>query len=160
MPGGTRKILAVLCLAISFVACEKASPTDIFPQRTPAPDPTSNTGPVIGLVGTMTGVGSWRGDDAFEGADLAVHVLNSGLGRDDPTYQLVTLDDGGDPRKAEDLVAELAASDRTAGIVYAGPPEVLASAEKTLAAGKVPAVLCYGDLALGPQLAPHVFQVS
>ncbi|MEA2499402.1 MAG: Periplasmic binding protein [Actinomycetota bacterium] len=115
---------------------------------------------MIGLVGSMTGPDSWRGEDAFEGADLGVHILNSNLGRDDPPYQLVTLDDQGEASSAKELVAQLAASERTVGIVYAGPPEGLASSEEVLAEAGIPALLCFGDLYDQRALRPHMFQVS
>ena len=128
-------------------------------MRRPVSSPASEDTTIIGLVGTMTGDDAWRGEDAFEGADLAVHELNRG-GVDEREYELVTLDDGGDPARATELVMELALGDRVAGIVYAGPPEALPSAEAALEEGGVPAVLCYGDLYSARLLKPNLFQVS
>ena len=126
-------------------------------MRRPVASPIGTDTTIIGLVGTMTGPDSWRGEDAFEGADLAVHELNRGDGHE---FELVTLDDRGDPARAIDLVTQLALGDRTAGIVYAGPPEALPSAEAALEEGGVPAVLCYGDLYSARLLKPNLFQVS
>jgi ABC-type branched-subunit amino acid transport system substrate-binding protein len=115
---------------------------------------------VIGLVGTLTGPDSWRGEDAFEGADLGVHDLNSGRSRDEAAYELVSLDDEGDPQRALDLIGQLAGSDRTVGIVYAGPPEALPRAEPVLSEAGIPALACYGDLYSARSLTAHTFQVS
>lgn len=126
-------------------------------MREPVSSPAGEDTTIVGLVGTMTGPDSWRGEDAFEGADLAVHELNRGDGRE---FELVTLDDGGEPERAIDLLMELAAGERTAGIVYAGPPEALPSAEAALEDAGIPAVLCYGDLYSARLLKPNIFQVS
>lgn len=151
---------AVVILVLA-AACDTSAPPEVpFSARTPVVQPTSATGPVIGLVGTMTGTGSWRGEDAFEGADLGVHVLNSALTKDDAPYQLVTLDDGGDAGRAQTLIDRLAHSARTVGIVYAGPPDALPSEEKVLAERGIPAVICYGDLYGRSALSDHLFQVS
>lgn len=108
----------------------------------------------------MSGPQSWRGNDAFEGADLAVNELNRSRRANQPMYELVTLDDGGDAQEATRLVQQLASSTRTVGIVYAGPPEGLPPAEGALAATGIPAILCYGDLYGARLLSPHVFQAS
>jgi hypothetical protein len=115
---------------------------------------------VVGLVGTLTGPDSWRGEDAFEGADLGVHDLNRQGGSDPAAFELVSLDDEGDPVRALELVEQLASSDRTIGIVYAGPPEVLPDAEKALAEAGIPALSCYGDLYAAHALTAHTFQMS
>jgi ABC-type branched-subunit amino acid transport system substrate-binding protein len=158
---GLRLLALGSIIGVLLGACQPSGDdTDILPARTPVVDPTSAEGPVIGLVGTMTGPESWRGEDAFEGADLGVHVLNSGLGREDAPYQLVTLDDGGDEEKATELVRQLASSERTIGIVYAGPPEALPESEAALADAGIPALLCFGDLYGRDSLSDHLFQVS
>ncbi len=128
----------------------------------PVGAPRTEPGPVVGLVGTMTGPGAWRGDDAFEGADLGVNVLNRSLAPGREPYELVTLDDHGDSDRALALVERLAAEDATAGVVFAGPPEVLPLAEDALTQAGVPAILCYGDLPAAPleRSQPHLFQVS
>jgi hypothetical protein len=155
-----RCLIAAAALIV-LIACQPAEESPgLFPARSPAVQPTSATGPVIGLVGTMRGPGSWRGEDAFEGADLAVHVINSALGRNDPPYQLVTLDDGGSIEEARAAIESLTDSDRTVGIVYAGPPDALKNTESQLAEAGIPAVLCYGDLFDQDALGPHVFQAS
>lgn len=102
----------------------------------------------------------WRGEDAFEGADLAVHILNRSVDEGRPPFQLVTLDDEGDAARATELVAQLAADDSTVGIVYAGPPEGLPRAERALTEAGIPAILCYGDLYAARLLRPHIFQAS
>ncbi len=113
---------------------------------------------MIGLVGTMTGSGAWRGGDAFEGAEVGVRALNAE--RSGARFALVTLDDRGDPRVARELVERFAAAPRTVGVIYAGPPRGLVGAESALAQAGVPALLCYGDLYGARRLRPHLFQVS
>lgn len=108
----------------------------------------------------MTGPDSWRGDDAFEGAHLAVNALNRALPEDRPMYELITLDDRGEAQEATRLVRELAGSTRTQGIIYAGPPEALPPAEEALATTGIPAIICYGDLYGARLLSAHVFQAS
>ncbi|MDQ3752757.1 MAG: ABC transporter substrate-binding protein [Actinomycetota bacterium] len=110
----------------------------------------------------MTGPGAWRGDDAFEGADLGVNILNRSLPSQREPYELVTLDDRGDPERALGLIEHLAGEEATAGVVFAGPPEVLPRAEAALAEGGVPGILCFGDLpgAALRETHRHLFQVS
>lgn len=103
---------------------------------------------------------AWRGEDAFQGAHAGVGALNRNRDEDAPTYELVSLDDEGDPDRALELIEQLADSPRTRGIVYAGPPEALPLAEDALATAGIPALLCYGDLYGARRLSPHVFQVS
>ncbi|HYO60507.1 MAG TPA: ABC transporter substrate-binding protein [Actinomycetota bacterium] len=146
--------------ALALTACDSGSPRSEEPMRRPVSSPASADTTIIGLVGTMTGPDAWRGEDAFEGADLAVHELNRGRDEGDREFELVTLDDGGDPEQAIDHLMELALAERTAGIVYAGPPEALPSAEAALEESGVPAVLCYGDLYSARLLKPNLFQVS
>lgn len=129
-------------------------------MRRPVSSPASEDTTIVGLVGTMTGPDAWRGEDAFEGADLAVHELNRGRDDGDREYELVTRDDEGDPERATELVMELALNERVAGIVYAGPPAALPSAEAALEEGGVPALLCYGDLYSARLLRPNLFQMS
>jgi ABC-type branched-subunit amino acid transport system substrate-binding protein len=108
----------------------------------------------------MSGEDMWRGEDAFEGADLAVHILNRSVDEGRPPFQLITLDDEGDASHATELVTQLAANEDTVGIVYAGPPEGLPPAERALTLAGIPAILCYGDLYSARLLRPHLFQVS
>jgi hypothetical protein len=112
------------------------------------------------LVGTLSGAEAWRGEDAFEGADLAVSELNQAVADGRPPFELVTRDDRGDPELAAQLVRELAAIDRTIGIVYAGPPGGLPATEAALTQAGIPAILCYGDLYSARLLRPHIFQAS
>lgn len=114
----------------------------------------------IGLVGTMSGVDSWRGEDAYEGADLAVHHLNRGLEEGRRQYQLEVLDDGGDGAQSLEHLRHLLDREDTVGILYAGPPEALADAESLLQRSEIPAVLAFGDLYGARQLRSHLFQAS
>lgn len=160
----TRRTLAlVLALVVALVACEAGGDSN---GPTIGRTPRASRGPdampplKIGLVGTMTGPDGWRGEDAFEGADLALHVLNRGVGEDERRYELEVLDDGGDGARSLELLDDLLGRGDVVGIVFAGPPEVLVDAEGSLRRAQVPAVLCYGDLYGGQQLTPHVFQGS
>jgi len=132
---------------------------DVTPRR-PLASPTGTDTRVVGLVGTMSGADMWRGEDAFEGADLAVHILNRTVEEGRPPFELVTLDDRGDPERATELVERLAADRNTVGIVYAGPPEALPRAEPALTQAGIPALICYGDLYGARLLRPHIFQMS
>lgn len=155
-----KRVAAVLGLCALLTACvtDDGSPT-LTPRR-PLSSPTGEDTRVIGLVGTMSGEDMWRGEDAFEGADLAVHILNRSVDEGRPQFQLVTLDDAGDPERATELVEQLAADAKTVGIVYAGPPEGLPPAERALTQARIPAILCYGDLYAARLLRPHIFQAS
>jgi hypothetical protein len=150
---------ALLALTV-LVACDFGGDGDaVFSSRTPVGRPTSSESLVIGLVGTLTGPGQWRGEDAFEGADLAIHELNEQIAESDVPFELVPLDDEGDPERATELVRDLTELDRTVGVVYAGPPKSLPAAEDALAARGLPALLVYGDLYGAHRLSAHVFQV-
>lgn len=108
----------------------------------------------------MSGDDSWRGTDAFEGAQFGVQALNRNLQTDQARFELVTLDDRGDPERAAALVAELAVNPRTAGVIYAGPTRGLPPAQAVLADAGVPGLLCYGDLYSARLLRSHLFQMS
>lgn len=149
-----------MLVALLVISCDQGGSRPRLPARTPVSSPVANAGPVIALVGTMTGPGSWRGDDAFEGADLAVHLLNRNRPRGAPRFQLVTYDDHGDKEEATELVERATRLEDIAGVVYAGPPEALAAAEPALATAGIPAMLCYGDLYAARLLTPHVFQMA
>ncbi|MFN2525398.1 MAG: ABC transporter substrate-binding protein [Actinomycetota bacterium] len=151
-------LIGLLLLASS--GCDRDNPALVLPERTPLASPVSKEARVIGLVGTMSGPGSWRGEDAFEGADLGVTLLNREVASDAESFQLVTLDDEGDPDRAVALIRQLAESPQTVGIVYAGPPGALPAAEPALARAGIPAILCIGDLYGARRLTAHVFQVS
>lgn len=149
-----------ISLVLLIGACDGGGAEVAVPVRSPAASPAMREGPVIGLVGTMSGPGAWRGEDAFEGADLAVQLLNrAGRGPALP-YQLVTLDDRGEPGRATDLVEELASDRRTVGVVYAGPPSAIAPAADALRAAGIPAAICYGDLYSARLLRSHLFQMA
>jgi ABC-type branched-subunit amino acid transport system substrate-binding protein len=153
-------VIALVAAALATGCDSGNDSSSALPLRSPIGRPTSSESLVIGLVGTMSGPNAWRGEDAFEGADLAVHELNERLGKEDRPYQLVSLDDKGDPGRARGLIEDLAALDRTVGILYAGPPEALPRAEEALASGGIPAILLYEDLYSAQRLTPHTFQVS
>jgi Periplasmic binding protein len=156
----SRWLGAVLAATLLLVACESDTPVERDPLPGPIATPTSSESLVIGLVATMSGPDAWRGEDAFEGAQVGVHEINSGPTGGAATFELVTLDDRGDPRRAVELIGQLAGSDRTVGIVYAGPPEALPEAEGVLADAGIPAILCFGDLHTAGLLSAHLFQVS
>lgn len=156
------KRLAALSLVFVVVAAcvtDRSNEPDVTPRR-PIASPTGTDTRVIGLVGTMSGRDMWRGEDAFEGADLAVHILNRSVEEGRPPFELVTLDDEGDAERATELVEQLAADDSTVGIVYAGPTEGLPRAEAALTQAGIPALICYGDLYAARLLRPHIFQMS
>ncbi|MQA99366.1 MAG: ABC transporter substrate-binding protein [Actinobacteria bacterium] len=155
---GRLPILAVVL--ILFAGCVESEDPDI-PRRRVVATPTGGQSTlVIGLVATLSGGGVFGGEDALEGADLAVQLMNRSLAEDRSPFELVTLDDQGEVARARHLVEELAASDRTVGIVYAGPPEALPELEPVLAEAGIPALLVYGDLYSPRRLTPHVFQMS
>ncbi len=154
-----RRRAGAVVLALALAGCQIEDRGGVS-LRVPVESPSSTRTRIIWLVGSMSGPDSWRGDDAFAGADLAVQVLNRNLKENQPRYELITRDDGGDPARATELVQEVAPSGQTVGVVYAGPPEGLPPAEPALAASGVPAILCYGDLYGARLLSPHVFQAS
>ena len=151
-------LVLIACLSLGACVTDEDAP-QVTPRR-PLTSPTGEDTRVIGLVGTMSGPDMWRGEDAFEGADLAVHILNRSVDAGRPPFELVTLDDKGDPDRATDLVAQLAADDKTVGVVYAGPSQGLPPAERALTEAGIPAILCYGDLYAARLLRPHIFQAS
>ncbi|MEA2453064.1 MAG: hypothetical protein QOG04_1774 [Actinomycetota bacterium] len=155
-----RRAAAVLVAFLFLGACVTEEGSRTLTPRRPLTSPTGEDTRVIGLVGTMSGDDMWRGEDAFEGADLAVHILNRSVDEGRPQFQLVTLDDEGDADRATELVGQLAADKHTVGIVYAGPPEGLPPAERALTQAQIPAIICYGDLYAARLLRPHIFQVS
>lgn len=153
-----RTLALALCMVL--VSCQSGSDDPTLPLSTPRESPTGTDTLIIGVVGTTSGPRSWRGDNAFRGADLGVNILNRTREQGDRVIELRTLDDGGDPNRAISLVEELAGSDRTIGVVYAGPPDALPEAEQALARAGIPAFLTFGDLYSARKLTPHVFQVS
>lgn len=157
----SKRLAALLLAALVMGACftDGGNEPEVTPRR-PLASPTGEDTRVIGLVGTMSGPDMWRGEDAFEGADLAVHNLNRSVDEGRPPFELVTLDDEGDPERATELVEQLASDDGTVGVVYAGPTEGLPRAEAALTRAGIPAVICYGDLYAARLLRPHIFQMS
>jgi ABC-type branched-subunit amino acid transport system substrate-binding protein len=154
-------VRALLALTFVLAACTSDDGDGLgIPQQTPRGRPSSSDTLVIGLVGTMTGDDAWRGEDAFEGADLGVHRLNVAQVEDEAPFELVTRDDGGSAAMAVRQIEELVALPRTVGIVYAGPPDALPRVEDALAKRGVPAMLVYGDLYGARRLTPHIFQMS
>lgn len=155
-----RWIAALALVGLVLVSCDSEPEAEMLRPRGPVSSPTSRDTRVIALVGTLSGPDEWRGEDAFEGADLAVSELNQEVDEGRPGFELVTRDDRGDPATAVRLVQELAGLGRTIGIVYAGPTESVPSMETALAEAGIPLLLCYGDLYSGRLLRPHLFQVS
>ena len=151
--------MALLVSSLLLAACDTGDPNVLRPRR-PASSPASTRTRVIGLVGSMSGDLAWRGQDAFEGADVSVQVLNRSLREGERMFELVTLDDGSDPQAARAALEQLAANGQTVGIVYAGPEEVLPEAEQYLATTKVPVLVNYGDLYSAQLLTPHLFQMG
>jgi ABC-type branched-subunit amino acid transport system substrate-binding protein len=154
------RLAAAACVVCCFAACTDEPSRNELRPRAPRASPTSETTTVIGLVGTMSGIGSWRGTDAFEGAQFGVQALNRNLDGSRPRFELVTLDDRGEAERAATLVAGLAANPRTAGVIYAGPTPGLPPAQTALAEAGVPGILCYGDLYSARLLRSHLFQMS
>lgn len=155
-----RLAAVTIALCLMLVACQGDTNDPAFPVSTPRESPTGSDTLIIGLVGTTSGPRSWRGDSAFRGSDLAVHLLNRTRSAGDGVIELRTLDDRDDPGRAVELVEDLASSERTLGVVYAGPPHALPRTEDALAEAGIPALLTFGDLYGARRLSPHVFQVS
>jgi ABC-type branched-subunit amino acid transport system substrate-binding protein len=145
---------------VTALACEGSDGDTTFPSRRPMTSPSRSDSLLVGMVGSLSGPDQWRGEDAFEGADVAVQGLNRARGETDPPFELVVRDDRGDRARATRLVRELASADRIVGIVYAGPAEGLPGAEGALTRAGIPAIVCYGDLYGARLLTPHVFQAS
>lgn len=143
----------LLALVLLAAACDSGGGGAELGLRDPKPSPTGTDTRIVGLVGTMSGPDSWRGEDAYEGADLGAHALDR-AGR--PAYELVTLDDRGDPERARRLIERLAGLARVAGIVYAGPAGGLEGAEAPLAKAGIPLLACYG----GVPDRPHIFGMA
>ena len=161
-----RWICGGLAVALLAVACDTGSSSRDGGTigRTPRARPGQpGRAPLkIGLVGTMTGPEGWRGEDAFEGADLGVHHLNRRVGRGERRFELEVLDDGGDGAQSLDLLDNLLGRGDTVGIVFAGPPEALVDAEDLLRRAGTPAIIVYGDLYGAHQLSQgsHIFQAT
>lgn len=153
-------VVLLVVLALTSACDFGGGAREATPRRTPLSSPTGENSLVIGLVGTLSGPDAWRGEDALEGADLAVGVLNQQLRDSDEHYELITLDDRGAPRRATNLVEQVADLEQAVGVVYAGPPSGLPPAERALAAAGIPALSTYGDLYGARKLQPHVFQVA
>ncbi|HEU4488734.1 MAG TPA: ABC transporter substrate-binding protein, partial [Actinomycetota bacterium] len=157
MPG-FRPLVFLAAVALAVPACEPSTPV-ATPNR-PRESPRSADTRIIGLVGTLSGPGSWRGEDAFEGADVGVNVLNRNLPRGQERFELVTLDDEGRPGRAAQLIQRFAASERSVGIVYAGPSGGLKGAEPVLADAGIPLLSSFSDMAPSRALTDHVFQLA
>ena len=155
-----RLIAGVLAAGAVLVACDPAPDTQSLRPRTPVTTPVGTDTRIIGLVGTMSGPRNQWGQDAFEGAGLAIQELNREVRPGRTPFELVTHDDQGDPGRAAQLVQQLATTDRVRGIVFAGPPEALIRIEPVLAEARIPLILCFGDLYSARLLQAHIFQAS
>ena len=153
-------LMVTIALALGAAACDSGGSAGVLPVQTPVGRPTETDSLVIGLVGTLSGEEAWRGENAFEGADLAVHELNEAIGPGENPFEVVAFDDRGEPETAASRVAELTRLERTVGIIYAGPPEALPDAEEALASRGIPAVIVFGDLYSPDSLSGHIFQAS
>jgi len=150
--------LVVVAVAVALASCTVSDPANRFPLDDPTEPSVPLDSLVVGLVGTLSGPESWRGEDAFEGADLGVHMLSRTRPDELRPFELRPLDDGGDPTRARELVVVLTALESTVGIISAGPQEGLAGVEDDLEAAGVPLILCCGDPPGGTH--SHMFQVS
>jgi ABC-type branched-subunit amino acid transport system substrate-binding protein len=163
-----RRYVALLLIPVlGLAACEPGSDGEGEPSASPSPTVTEAGGDrptfKIGLVGSMAGPVAWRGEDAYEGADLGVHQVNRTMAEGQRRYELEVLDDGGGADLAADHLRSLLRRDDIVGIVYAGPPEALSGeTEDLLRRAKVPLIVCYGDPYSARQLTSggHVFQAS
>ena len=151
---------ALVLFALVGAGCEGEPIDSPFPGRSPIGRPTSSESLVIGLVGTLSGPDSWRGEDAFEGADLAIHELNASRPADAMPIELISLDDEGDPAKALTRIEEIAGLERSIGLIYAGPSGVLPEAEEVLAARGIPAITLFSDLYGAEEMTEHTFQAG
>lgn len=155
-----RSILATVVVLVATASCDFGdSDREPSARRTPLPTPTGENSRVIGLVGTMSGPDAWRGEDALEGADMAVGLLNRALKPQEEEFELITLDDRGKTARAVRLVRQFSSLEQAVGLVYAGPTEGLPPAERDLARAGIPALVLYGDLYGARKLSSHVFQV-
>ena len=156
-----RRAVVLTTALVLLVSCESGSPTEdgVLPPR-PMSSASQADSRLIYLIGTMSGSGDWRGEDAFEGAEVAIHSLNRSVDEGRPMFELVTLDDEGDHERATELLLQAASEERAVGIVYAGPPDALPPAERALTLAGIPAILCFGDLYSAQLLRPHIFQAS
>lgn len=156
-----RRVVGLATALVLLASCESEprSGDGVLPPR-PVSSAVQPDSRIIYLVGTMSGNGDWRGEDAFEGAEVAVHSLNRSVEEGRPMFELVTLDDRGLHERATELVLQAAAEERAVGVVYAGPPDALPPAERALTLAGIPAILCFGDLYSAQLLRPHIFQVS
>lgn len=152
-----RRIAAIAALVV-LAACDQGG--DQYVARVPVATPTISNSRVVALVGTMTGSNAEQGNDAYTGADAAIAVLNRALGERDRPFELVTLDDAGDPNQAQTQIEELLTKYSTVGLLYAGPPQSLAASEDVLAQVGVPALLQTGDLSSQELLTAHIFQMA
>lgn len=157
----SRHLMAALVLVgLLGTGCEGDPGDSPFPGRSPIGRPTSSASLVIGLVGTLSGPDAWRGEDAFEGADLAVHELNTSRPAGAMPIELISLDDEGDPEKALTRIEEIAGLERSIGLIYAGPPSALTDSEDVLAARGIPAITIFGDPYGGEDMTEHTFQAA
>jgi ABC-type branched-subunit amino acid transport system substrate-binding protein len=158
-----RRSLVLMVLSSLFLTgCDLLGDEDATSLGRPTPGPTQTVPgrpPLkIGLVGSMGGPNGWRGEDAYEGADLGVHQVNRWMTDGARRYELQVLDDGGDPSLALEHLRSLLRGDDVVGVVYAGPPEGLREAESVLERAAVPVVALYGDLYGAERLSSHLFQ--
>lgn len=157
---GPHRLVVAVAAACALGACTSGGSQATYIPRRPVGSPTSERTTLIGLVGTMSGRDEWRGTDAFQGAHFGLGALNRSISEDQPSFELITRDDRGDPARAASLVEQLASDPRYAGVIYAGPTDGLPPAEAALQQAGIPGILCYGDLYSARLLRSSLFQVS
>jgi ABC-type branched-subunit amino acid transport system substrate-binding protein len=151
--------VALAMVALLSFACDRGGERP-FPLGDPPPTALRQDSLVVGFVGSISGPHSWRGQDAYEGADLGVQALNRTRSAAERPFELVQLDDKGSPDRAGELIEALTNQKRVVGVVYAGPPVALPRSERVLAGAGIPAIACYGDLYGAHALTSHVFQTA
>ncbi|MGI8774585.1 MAG: ABC transporter substrate-binding protein [Actinomycetota bacterium] len=155
---GMRKMF-LLAACLLLAACESA-PDEAFPSRRPRESPSTERGPLIYLVGTMSGDDRRRGDDAYKGAVVGVQTMNRQARQNAFPFELIGLDDRGDADLAAELVEQAALDERAVGVIYAGPAEGLPPAAAALEQAGIPAITTYGDLYSAKLLRKNIFQVA
>jgi ABC-type branched-subunit amino acid transport system substrate-binding protein len=149
----------LLVLTLGAASCQNNGGTGgDLTIHDPVGSPSNRDALVIGVVGTLSGTNEWRGSDAFEGANLGVSIVNRIP--NSPSYELVTLDDRGEPKRAVTLVQRIVSNPRLVGVIFAGPPQAPERTRRLLARMGIPGLVCYSDLFDRRRLEPPLFQLS
>ncbi|HET8559606.1 MAG TPA: ABC transporter substrate-binding protein [Marmoricola sp.] len=121
---------------------------------------TSDTsGPIkIGFFEPQTGFGAPDGRSALAGAQLAVQEINADHGIDGRKVQLVTYDDGSDPKQGAVIATKLTTQDHVVAAVSGSySPQTLAAAALFQRA-KIPMMSAYAVNPGIPQTGDYIFQ--